>query len=536
MELREAKTENILSQLQQRMRGGSQPRREETAALEDSLLQLGMVADLAERCRANATSIGVMPPAPNTLRARIGAVLVGIVRRMLFWYTPQIASQNMLVAESLAETVQVLRQLSSRIHAVQKAADTAALRADRLESATQEIAVAQHKLGENLSAVQREAAAARQESATQEIAAAQHKLGENLSAVQREAAAARQETLARLSLLEIQQEELEHQLPARLSSLESRQTEREHQLPAQLPAQLSSLERRQAELEHRHVPEQQLWEAARHRLDSTERSLLNLRREVMLQQQRLAVITSEVRRRNGERPSNSEPAIASETDHIQDALYASFEDLFRGTREDIKDRLRIYLPRMREAGAGWPESPALDLGCGRGEWLELLHGERLEGAGVESNRVFVQECRERGLKVTEADALSYLRSLRDASLGAVTAFHVVEHVPLPVLLALLDETVRVLKPGGIAIFETPNPANILVGANTFYYDPTHRNPLPSPLLHFLAESRGLTRVQALALHPDPEGLRLQEDGSEVVRRFNEYFYGPQDYAVIGYKE
>jgi hypothetical protein len=97
----------------------------------------------------------------------------------------------------------------------------------------------------------------------------------------------------------------------------------------------------------------------------------------------------------------------------------------------------------------------------------------------------------------------------------------------------LDETVRVLKPGGIAIFETPNPQNVLVGSCNFYMDPTHRNPLPSPMLRFLAEARGLCRVSVLDLHPYPEAFHL--DGSELATRFNQYFYGPQDYAVIGWK-
>lgn len=501
MDLREAKTEYFLSQLQQRIRGRNQSGPDGTVAADNALIQLEMLLDLAERCRANAASLGAIPPTPNTLRGRVGAFLVRIVRRMLFWYTPQIASQNMLVAESLAETVQELRRISSHLSTVREAAGNATSRVDR------------------------------QETSAQEILAAQRQLGENLDAIQREAAVVQRETMARLFSLDKRQGELEQWLAAQISLLDKRQDE----LEQRLAAQISSLDKRQDELDHRKVT-QQLWEAAGSRLDNAERSLLNLRREVMLQQQRLAVIINEARRNNAEGLSNSGLAgIASETDHFQDALYASFEDVFRGAREDIKDCLRVYLPRLQEAGAGWPDAPALDLGCGRGEWLELLRGERLEVTGVDSNRIFIQECRERGLNVIEGDALSYMRSVRDASLGAVTAFHLVEHVPLPVLLALLDETVRVLKPGGIAIFETPNPANILVGANNFYYDPTHRNPLPSLLLSFLAEARGLTRVEVLPLHPVPDGVRLPNDGSEVVRRFNDYFYGPQDYAVIGYR-
>jgi O-antigen chain-terminating methyltransferase len=98
---------------------------------------------------------------------------------------------------------------------------------------------------------------------------------------------------------------------------------------------------------------------------------------------------------------------------------------------------------------------------------------------------------------------------------------------------LLDETVRVLKPGGLAIFETPNPQNVLVSSQTFYLDPTHRNPLPSSLMKFLAESQGLGFVKIMNLNPYPENVKLT--GTELAERFSDYFYGSQDYAVLGYK-
>ena len=102
------------------------------------------------------------------------------------------------------------------------------------------------------------------------------------------------------------------------------------------------------------------------------------------------------------------------------------------------------------------------------------------------------------------------------------------------MLGLLDETFRVLKPGGLAIFETPNPQNVLVGSCNFYLDPTHRHPVPSSMMKFMAETRGFSKVEILNLHPYPASLLLS--GSELADRFSEYFYGPQDYAAIGWKE
>lgn len=216
-------------------------------------------------------------------------------------------------------------------------------------------------------------------------------------------------------------------------------------------------------------------------------------------------------------------------------LYISFEDHFRGGRQEIKDRLAYYIPIVRQANAGSQERLILDAGCGRGEWLELLKDEGLVARGVDINRMLVESCSETGLDAVQSEIIDYLQTLKDNSIGAVTAFHLIEHLPYEVCLRFFDESLRVLKPGGLVIFETPNPENIQVGACNFYFDPTHRNPLPAQTVKFLAESRGFTSVSIHFLHPLDKEHQIEDDGSEVVRRFNRLFYGPRDYAVVGYK-
>jgi len=259
-----------------------------------------------------------------------------------------------------------------------------------------------------------------------------------------------------------------------------------------------------------------------------------IRSELVLQAQRSNVLlekaAEEVSRPQGQEFLRS---MAREADHTLDAFYVALEEQFRGGRDEIKDRLRIYLPLIVNAGIGADDKPILDVGCGRGEWLELLREQGLVSSGIDSNRMQVAKSRELDLNVTEADLLSYLRGTPDSSLGAVTGFHIVEHLPVETLVAFLDETVRVVKPGGAVIFETPNPENILVGSCNFYFDPTHRNPLPGPVLKFLIESRGFKDVQILKLNPSDEAP--VKGGTDLAKRFNQYFYGPMDYAVIGWR-
>jgi len=212
-----------------------------------------------------------------------------------------------------------------------------------------------------------------------------------------------------------------------------------------------------------------------------------------------------------------------------DDLYAAFEDEFRGEREEIKKRLEVYLPLVRENGI---IADVVDLGCGRGEWLELMRDAGIAAIGIDHNAVFLERCRELGLNAIEGDAIAYLQSLPANSLSLVTGFHIVEHVPFKELVLMIDEIHRTLKPGGIAILETPNPENFMVGSYTFYTDPTHRNPIPSSTLQFLLEMRGFGRTEVMKLR-EWKAAFIPGD-SELVKRFNEYFYGAPDYAVVGW--
>jgi O-antigen chain-terminating methyltransferase len=272
------------------------------------------------------------------------------------------------------------------------------------------------------------------------------------------------------------------------------------------------------------------------KLTAVDQRLLEYRQNLLEQERRLGVFLENASKRVvGTRDRQQSAAAKEEADHLYDGFYASFEGAFRGTREDIKQRVEIYLPYVREVGAGTTATPIVDIGCGRGEWLEVLRENGLDGTGVDLNRINAAQCRERGLVVAEGDALAYLRGLKTGSIGAVTAIHVIEHLAFRNVISLFDEVRRVLKPGAIAIFETPNPENLVVGACNFWYDPTHQQPLPPEPMRFILDNRGFTRVEILRLHPNTQAPLSTGAGNELSSVIAERLYGPQDYALIGYK-
>jgi SAM-dependent methyltransferase len=262
----------------------------------------------------------------------------------------------------------------------------------------------------------------------------------------------------------------------------------------------------------------------------------DIKRNVLDQERRIALLLEEARKRLPKPISPRQiKEMLREEDHLMDAMYARFEDIFRGTREDIKHRQEIYLPYMKAAKAGSPSAPIIDVGCGRGEWLEVLRDAGLNGRGADLNRVFLAGCRDLGLDVSELDGVAYLRSLSPNSVGAVTSFHLVEHLDQKTMIALFDAAFHVLQPGGIAIFETPNPRNLQVGSCSFYLDPTHRHPLPPELLQYLLEARGFVDIQLTELHPPSPEKRVTTGSTMVNETLNRFFFSAQDYAVIGRK-
>jgi O-antigen chain-terminating methyltransferase len=264
-------------------------------------------------------------------------------------------------------------------------------------------------------------------------------------------------------------------------------------------------------------------------------------------QRRLMLLLEEARKRLPESETYSALQIKNmlkEEDHIFDAMYVTFEDKFRGTRQDIKNRQNVYIPYIDKAvktnapdkqGA---QTQIIDVGCGRGEWLELLKENGFNAKGIDLNEIMVGTCKEHNFDAVQSDAVEYLRSLPAASLCAVTGFHIIEHLPFKTLIALLDESFRVLKQGGVIIFETPNPENLLVGACTFYTDPSHIKPLVPAAVQFIAEERGFSDVEIKRLHKYSDYLGASSAGGAVEEESSfiaKNFYNEMDYAVIGTK-
>jgi 2-polyprenyl-3-methyl-5-hydroxy-6-metoxy-1,4-benzoquinol methylase len=208
-------------------------------------------------------------------------------------------------------------------------------------------------------------------------------------------------------------------------------------------------------------------------------------------------------------------------------LFLSIENRFRGARDEVKEKFRFYLPYLERQNIS---TGILDVGCGRGEWLELLTESGFAAEGIDSNHLMVAQCQADGLKVRYANAVDYLRGLPDGSLKAITAFHFVEHVEFADLIEFVDQSIRTLESGGLLILETPNPENVIVSTRNFYLDPSHVRPIPGELLEFVLQGRGLKNIEVVGLHP-LTAARIPGD-TEVVTRLNDLFYGPMDYCIV----
>lgn len=226
-------------------------------------------------------------------------------------------------------------------------------------------------------------------------------------------------------------------------------------------------------------------------------------------------------------------------EHAQDPAfdqwYQSLQDLHRGSSEELALLQSSYLPYFEtRAPVLQPAGPILDLGCGRGEWLSLMAGHGWQVRGIDSSELAVKAARDQGIEVLKDDVLIALESQPANSLAAVTAFQVIEHLPFECVVALVQAAFRALLPGGILLFETPNPENLQVATYSFWMDPTHKKPIPPPLLMDLSFYAGFRDGLVLRQNPWPN-WHGEEAEPSLEGQMNQRLYGPQDYALIAYK-
>ena len=238
--------------------------------------------------------------------------------------------------------------------------------------------------------------------------------------------------------------------------------------------------------------------------------------------------------------SNAQAAFAPALDAYK---YVGFENQFRGSQEIIRARLKSYLPYFDGA------SDVLDVGCGRGEFLDLLTARGIGGRGLDLNHEMVEVCRARGLEVAEGDVVSYLDALPDQSLGGLIAVQVVEHLQPGDLLRVLELAFHKLRPGAPIVLETLNPACWTAFFDSFIRDITHVWPLHPDTLRYLVLASGFStarieyrspvapsdRLQPVALDPASPMADLAEAFNTNVEKLNARLFTFLDYAIVARK-
>lgn len=207
----------------------------------------------------------------------------------------------------------------------------------------------------------------------------------------------------------------------------------------------------------------------------------------------------------------------------QDALpdYFGYEARMRAPSDEVRERQRPYVELLRG------HEPVLDVGAGRGELLQLLAEAGIAARGVDANADMVSFARGEGVDIEQADLLDALASVEEATLGAVTALQVAEHLPPAALARFLELAARAVRPGGLLVVETINPVSP-AALRHYFADLTHAQPLVPETLELLARHAGFTTTEIRFLNEpsQPAG---------VERRVSEQLFAPLDYALIARK-
>lgn len=206
--------------------------------------------------------------------------------------------------------------------------------------------------------------------------------------------------------------------------------------------------------------------------------------------------------------------------------YARFAERFRGSEDYVKAGQKVYLPYFQG------RQNVLDIGCGRGEFLEMMRGAGASARGIDLDAEAVGLCREKGLQADAADLFAYLAAQPEESFDGIFCSQVVEHLAPERLPEMIRLAASRLASGAVIAIETPNPECLAIFATHFYLDPTHTRPVPYPLLVFYLEEFGVGGIEVKKLSPAVESMPAL---ASLPEAFREAFFGGLDYAVIGKK-
>lgn len=235
------------------------------------------------------------------------------------------------------------------------------------------------------------------------------------------------------------------------------------------------------------------------------------------------------RRQNTAAPaqqSGSAPAVRVQDSDYDTIDYFDFENHFRGSIARIKEAQRMYLPYFQG------KKNVLDIGCGRGEFLSLLHDEGIPARGVDVYEPYAEYCRMQGLSAECGDGIACLQTLD--SVDGIFVGQVVEHLKTEQITALCNTAYEKLTDGGCIVIETPNPTSLAIYTGAFYIDPSHVKPVHPLTMQYFLEKAGFTNIEILYPEQSKPDVQIRTTDPDM-QKITDIMFGAQDYAIIAVK-
>lgn len=240
-----------------------------------------------------------------------------------------------------------------------------------------------------------------------------------------------------------------------------------------------------------------------------------------------------------QKTGNALGSLQEEEDIYDKIDYFKFQQFMRGSCAEIKERQKVYLSYFTSC------EHVIDLGCGRGEFLEALQDHGIGAVGVDNYIKSVEYCRMKGLQVACGDVIQFLCDQKENSVDGVFSAQLIEHISAGKILELCRESYRIMKPDSYIVLETPNPMCLSIFMNSFYLDPSHKNPVHPHLMEYFMQECGFRNIKIVYTNESKINYRfplLNVENSGNLEEFNDginflsdIMFGSQDYAIVAQK-